>query len=246
LTFARRPMPEKIAVAHPASTLIVVRENSGLEVYLTKRNPSLNFLGGFFVFPGGRRDAEDYSEEALGRMRARDLKAKAEQVESGEGMEQKLGYYAAAIREAFEEAGVLIACLKSGEPVSLSVELKSELELLRGKLHRREISFLKILPELDLYYDLDRLFWFAHWVTPRTSPKRFDTQFFVTQLPVGQCPKAFSKEVEQELWIGPGEALSRWKKGEMKMIPPTLASLDRLSRFAGLDQLFPMLKTVRV
>ncbi len=230
-------MPEQIAVAHPASTLIVARENPGLEVYLTRRNSRLKFLGGFYVFPGGRRDGEDFSKEALLRMHAQDLKEKADRVESGEAAEEKLGYYSAAIREVFEEAGILMVCGKEGRAVLMNDGLNSELELLRGKLHRREGSFLEILKRFDLYYDLDRLFWFSHWVTPKTSPKRFDTQFFVAQIPAGQNPKAFGEEVEEELWIKPEEALEKWKKGEMKMIPPTLASLDRLSGISGFQEL---------
>lgn len=271
-------MQSKPAIAHPAATLILLREKrlpqkssplmrgdleegeeikinhpfpepspsegegkvvseTVLEVYLTRRHSQLKFLGGFYVFPGGRRDEEDFCEQAILRMRARDLKKKVEQVDSKESVEAKLGYYATAIREAFEEAGVLIACQKNGEQVLLSGEKKKELDLLRAKLHQRQISFLQILSELDLYYDLDRLFWFAHWITPKTSPKRFDTQFFVAQIPEGQTPKAFSEEIEEELWISPKEALEKWKRGEMKMIPPTLASLGRLNRISAFPDL---------
>jgi len=235
-------MQNNPVIAHPASTLILLRENQGLEVYLTRRHSRLKFLGGFFVFPGGRRDEDDFSEASLKRMRSLDLKQKAEQVDSDEPEDARLGYYSAAIREAFEEAGVLIACQKSGEQVLLSEAMKSELELLRERLHCGEISFLEILSGLDLYYDIDRLLWFSHWVTPKTSPKRFDTQFFVTSLPAGQNPKAFSEEIEEEVWTRPAEALERWKRDEIKMIPPTLASLDRLSRLCCFNELAEKLK----
>jgi len=227
----------KIAIAHPASTVILVRENSGLEVYMTKRNVNLGFLGGFYVFPGGRRDEADFSEEALNRMWARDLETKTRAIESDEKIEEKLGYYASAIREVFEEIGILMVCDKQGKRVELNSELKNELTRMRTMLHKREIGFMDVLKEFDFYYDSDSLIWFAHWITPKTSPKRFDTQFFIGKIPQGQEPKSFSEEIDFELWIKPKEALEKWRKAEMHMIPPTIASLDRLTRFSGVKEL---------
>ncbi len=237
-------MPEnKIATPIPAATLILVRGDSGpLEVYLTRRNQNLKFLGGFYVFTGGKRDHDDISAASLERMKAADLGKKARAVEGAEPEAQKLGFYAAAIREAFEEAGILIACDQTGAQIRPDEKLKSALGNFRGLLHARKIGFLSILTELNLYYDLEALSWFAHWVTPKTSPRRFDTQFFIAESPSSQSPEPHSEEIDDALWIGPSEALEAWKQGKLKMIPPTLASLDRLSRFTSLAELAQKLK----
>lgn len=215
----------------PAATLLLVRENKGMEVYMTRRHPGLNFLGGHYVFPGGRRDNSDYLKAAIQRMSSKDFGAKAQEVDSDEPMAKKLGYYAAAIREAFEEAGVLIACKRGGELFIPDGRQQKALEKLRPRIHNHKMSFLEMLRELDLFFDLDRLLWFAHWITPEFSPKRFDTQFFIAELPKGQTPRAFAEEVDKELWISPQMALEKWAAADLLMIPPTVASLQQLSRF---------------
>jgi 8-oxo-dGTP pyrophosphatase MutT (NUDIX family) len=220
----------------PAATLLVVRERKCLEVYMTRRHPNLNFLAGHYVFPGGRRDKADYCKHAVLRMFTKDLGQKAGEVDSDETMAKKLGYYAAAIREAFEEAGVLVACKRGGGFFVPDEKQKKSLESLRKKIHGGKMSFLEMLRELDLCYDLDRLHWFSHWVTPEFSPKRFDTQFFLAELPEGQTPAACAEEVDQELWIAPEKALERWGAADLLMIPPTVASLKQLSQFKSFKE----------
>ena len=201
--------------ARPASTLLLTRERDGLEVYMQRRNRNLEFLGGYYVFPGGRRDEID-------------LKARVAEVESPEDNSLKLGSYAAAIREAFEEAGIFIACHQNGELFAPEGKTKDRLAELRTELHKGKSSFIEILTAFDLFYDLDRLFWFAHWITPEFSPRRFDTQFFIAELPTGQTPQAFAEEADEEVWIKPQKALDLCESGGMFMIPPTIASLARL------------------
>lgn len=225
------------AVPVPASTLTILRERKGIEVYLTRRNANLVFLGGYHVFPGGRRDEDDFSEAAIKRMHAASLKLKAEQVESREPQAQRLGYYSAAVREAFEEAGILIACQRGGGRIKPGRELKKELARERSAIHAGRITFLQMLEQFDFAYDLDRLFWYARWVTPEFSPRRFDTQFFAAALPRGQRPAGFPEEVDDEFWVRPEDALAQWRAGKLAMIPPTAASLATLANFSNLKQL---------
>lgn len=220
----------------PASTLVLLRWRKGLEVYLTRRNPNLVFLGGYYVFPGGSRDQDDYSEPALSRMHAKNVKLKAAEIESQEPEDKKLGYYAAAIREAFEEAGVLIACQKGGREMEFNRELQAELFKLRSLIHEGRAGFLEVMRELDLYFDLDRLHWFSRWVTPEFSPRRFDTRFFSAALPQGQDPSGFPEEVDEELWVSPEDAIAQCESGKLLMIPPTIASLARLRGCQSLEQ----------
>jgi 8-oxo-dGTP pyrophosphatase MutT (NUDIX family) len=228
----------EFVVPEPAATLLLVRENPELEVYMTRRHPALNFLAGHYVFPGGKRDDDDFSGQSLSRIVSKDVGQKAGQVESDEPVDKKLGYYAAAIRESFEEAGVLIACRKDGSQLEPDKGLQAELASSRQRLHKREIPFLSLMEEFGLFYDIDRLVWFAHWVTPFWSPRRFDAQFFVALLPSSQTPEPFAEEIDEALWINPGAGLEKWQTEEMKMIPPTLASLNQLSRFRTVAEIF--------
>jgi len=218
-----RERPEAVT-PEPAATVCLVRESqSGLEVYLTRRHADLVFLGGFHVFPGGKVDREDGSPAMLGRCRLQGpLAAAAPGVADPE---QGMGFRVAAIREVFEETGVLLAEGASAVPAE-------RLAAFRRELHAEQRSFLSLLETEDLYLPVDRLLWFAHWVTPATSPRRFDTHFFAAPMPAGQEVSPFPDEVSASGWEQPKAAIERWKQGQIKIIPPTLASLDFLSRFA--------------
>ena len=213
-------------IPEPAATVCLVRENAaGLEVYLTRRHANLVFLGGFHVFPGGKVEQEDFSPAMLGRCRHHDPVEAAAPLGLAAEPGRAMGFRVAAIREVFEETGVLLAEGASAIPAE-------RLAAFRRELHAEQRSFLSLLEAEDLYLPVDRLFWFAHWVTPATSPRRFDTHFFAAPMPEGQEVSPFPEEVSASGWEQPRAAIEQWKRGEIKIIPPTLASLDFLSRFA--------------
>ena len=212
-------------IPEPAATVCLVREGAaGLEVYLTRRHADLVFLGGFHVFPGGKVDREDFSPAMRSRCRHRDLLEAAAAMGVADP-EQGMGFRVAAIREVFEETGVLLA--EGDRPLPAE-----ELRRFRRQLHAGHCSFLQFLEAENSYLPLDCLLWFAHWITPATSPRRFDTHFFAARMPEGQEAQPFAEEVSASGWEEPARAIERWKRGEIKIIPPTLASLDFLSRFA--------------
>jgi 8-oxo-dGTP pyrophosphatase MutT (NUDIX family) len=211
------------AAPEPAATVCLVREDAaGLEVYLTRRQADLMFLGGFHVFPGGKVDPEDCCPGMLSRCRSLDPGAA--------DPDRAAGFRVAAIREVFEETGVLLT--EGTKPIS-----SARLQESRRELHAGKRSFLSWLEAEDLYLPVDRLFWFAHWITPATSPRRFDTHFFAARMPAGQEAAPFAEEISASGWERPKAAIERWKRGEIKMIPPTLASLDFLSRFSNWEEL---------
>lgn len=214
----------------PAATVALVREQAGgLEVYLTCRRRDLVFLGGFHVFPGGKLDPEDFSP--VWPLRCKSARKPTGVVlgrETEPGL--ALAFRIAGIREVFEETGVLLAEGSSWPPAE-------RLENYRRELHARRRNFLSILEAEDLYLPLERLLWFAHWVTPATSPRRFDTHFFAAAMPAGQEAKPFPGEISASSWERPAAAIARWKRREIKLIPPTLASLDFLSRFSDWEAL---------
>ena len=213
-------------VPEPAATVVLVRETGpGLEVFLTRRNPDLLFLGGYHVFPGGKLDPEDTSPAMLKRCRCRDRVKAAAPLGLPDEPERALGYRVAAVREVFEETGVLLA---EGETWPPAERLAAD----RRELHEDRRTFLSILEAEDLALPVDRLLWFARWVTPAGSPRRFEAHFFAAPMPVGQAVATFPEEIASSEWISPRAAIEKWKQGQLRIIPPTLASLDFLSYFA--------------
>jgi 8-oxo-dGTP pyrophosphatase MutT (NUDIX family) len=223
----------------PAATVVLVREmDSGLEVYLTRRQDNLVFLPGFHVFPGGRLDEHDSAPETLGRCRGLSGQRQYFRIPGRHEDENSLAYPVAAIRELFEEAGVLLACDEEGRLITGGCkgpggddEFWQRLKQAREKIHQLKMSMTEMMKKEGLYYALDELMWFANWVTPATSPRRFDTQFFLALHPEGQRASVFSEEVSASEWIEPEKAIRKWRQGEIKIIPPTLASLDALVRY---------------
>ncbi len=205
----------------PAATVVVTRENNGRrEVFLTRRARSMKFLGGYYVFPGGRVDAADMDARAADRIVGADP-ADVERLRR-DGHEA-LGFYTAAVRELFEEAGVLLLCDQAGRIVSDRVY--REMRSLAGD---NDAPFIDEVIRRDLFFAGGRLRFLQHFTTPSFSPMRFFTVFFAADLPVGQAAGVENVEVEQSLWIEPGEALERNRGGEFQMIPPTMAALHMI------------------
>ncbi|HUT53532.1 MAG TPA: NUDIX hydrolase [bacterium] len=222
-----------------ASTVILIRDaQDDIEVYMTRRQDYLLFLGGFYVFPGGKMDAADYGAESMARCRGLTPEQAAGVIEGVERPELAVGLMVAAIRELFEEAGVLLAEYDDGKALTRpSPELAQRLSARREQLQSDKVSMAELLKSEGLYCSLARIHWFAHWITPATSPRRFSTYFFVAGKPAGQEASAFEREVARALWIRPEQALARWRQDKWKMIPPTIASLDTLSRYHSWEAL---------
>ncbi len=221
-----------------ASTIVLLRDGpSGMEVYMTRRQDRLPFLGGYHVFPGGKVDDADRSFDVLGRCVGIYPENAPACLEGVPAVERACGFFIAGIRELFEEAGVFLARDGSGTFLdNPSLDLKERLSAYRRELQQDSLSFYSILEREDLYVCLDRVLWFAQWITPPTSPRRFNTYFFLARKPHGQSASMFSAEVAEEYWVRPADALELWKRGQWRMIPPTLASLDTLSRYQNWQQ----------
>lgn len=207
---------------------MLVRDAPDLEVFMLRRNPAADWVAGAFVFPGGALDAEDRDPEWVRRCPDRtDTEASALLRMEGGG----LGYWVAAVRETFEEAGVLLArSARTAVPVDGS---HHGLDAARDALNRGTVGFLDVVRAHDLVLDVGALHPFAHWVTPPGSPRRYDTRFFVARAPEGHAYTHDDGENVAAHWMRPADALDARERGEIDLIFPTIRNLLALARFAS-------------
>ena len=189
----------------------------GLEVLLGRRRRGRAF-GERHVFPGGVVDLDDQRTSALGD----GLSEVEARRRLGLGAEA-LGYWVAAVREAFEETGLLF--LRDGVP-SFDQLLDLRQQLLAG-----DASFGQLCSANGLRLDLGSLYYVAHWITPAVRAARFDTRFFMAALPPGQRAAHDGVELTDSVWLTPDDALTGMRAGRLKLAPPTAVELERLSRF---------------
>jgi hypothetical protein len=144
----------------------------------------------------------------------------------------------AAARELFEEVGVLLCVTEQGEAIEPRADaVRQRLESSRQAVVRGEFQFAAFLESEALLCDLARMIYFDHWVTPEIYPMRFDTRFYIAELPRLQKPLSRSEEVTQALWIRPEEALARGDRSTFPILPPTTTVLHRLANLASWDRL---------
>ncbi|MBC7247486.1 MAG: NUDIX hydrolase [Actinobacteria bacterium] len=256
-------------VPREASSLILLREAPGageLEVLMVERHANSAFAGGMYVFPGGMVDEEDCDPEFARHCAGLDPRRAADVFEDPLPPPRALGFFVAAVRELFEEAGILLAyegftgagehtdtapgCrgegpredVKSqggdhaGTLVSCRGEGGGRLAALRSRLRAGGITFHKMVEEEGLRLALDRLTYFAHWVTPEIMPVRFDTRFFLAPAPPCQDPLCDEDETASLLWIAPGLALELCREGRFPLLPPTVANLWELTQYATVKE----------
>ncbi|MCZ7529849.1 MAG: NUDIX domain-containing protein [Acidimicrobiia bacterium] len=217
-----------------AATVMVVRDAPDLEVLMLRRHLNADFVGGAYVFPGGAVDDADRSiaqqERTVGLT---DAEASALlDVESG-----GLGFWAAAVRETFEEARILLARDASGAPVDVSGDAAARFADHRRTLDEGATSLPAFLAAEDLVVDAGDLHMFSHWITPVGMPRRYDTWFFVARAPEGQSALHDDTETIASVWVTPAEAVASARRGERRIIFPTLRNLDAIGRFSTSDEL---------
>jgi 8-oxo-dGTP pyrophosphatase MutT (NUDIX family) len=225
-----------VVTPREAATVMLVRDAPQLEVFMLRRTLDAEFMGGAYVFPGGAVDAGDRAPELLGRCHGRDDSAASTQLGLHAG---GMGFWVAAIREAFEEAGVLLArSAATGRPVDLDdPAAAARLDAARWALGRGERPFVEIVVDEDLVLDAGALHVFSHWITPPESPRRFDTWFFVAAAPEGHAYLHDDSETVASVWTRPAAALAGAERGELDIIFPTMRNLEQLARFRSAREL---------
>jgi len=228
-------LPENPAPARDSATVMLVRDGSeGLEVFMLERHLQSDFAGGAYVFPGGTVDARDLDAEASGFLDGPALPGASAHIDAPP--DTALGFYLCAIRETFEEAGVLLA-RRSGEPVRFDDAAEEKrFAVYRDEFNARGGSLTELATKEHLRYAGDLLHYYARWITPEFAPKRYDARFFVATMPAGQVPLHDDVETTASTWIRPGDALSQAREGLFSIIFPTRKTLESLEEFSSADE----------
>lgn len=214
------PAPDQpdVVPARPAATVLLVRdaEPSGVEVFVLRRTASATFAADMYVFPGGRVDDVDGASDLEPYCDGLDDATASVRLGIDHG---GLAYWVAAVRECFEEAGVLLARRRDGGPLAID-------EADRKAVHAGELSMQQLCARDDLVLDLTAIRYVAHWVTPvGEGARRFDTRFFLAAAPDDQEGIHDDAELVHSMWVRPADAVARAEAGELLMMPPTIANL---------------------
>ena len=226
----------------PAATVIIARDGDAdrdgvveMEIFMLRRTAGAAFAGGMYVFPGGRVEGDDHLH-AWDRWRTGPTEAQAPQLDAV-GYEWR-GYWIAAIRETFEESGLLLAYDANGDLLAWRDDAhEARFEAYRHQVHEGKLDLMALCEQESLTLACDRVHFFNRWITPLGRPRRFDTRFFVAEAPPGQTGLHDDKETVDSLWITPRQALERHAAGEfglMRVTERQLATLQDLGSVAAL------------
>lgn len=229
---ARAWLAAPTASAQPrlASTVMLLRDcASGPEVFSLRRVGSMTFAPKVTVFPGGGVDQRDAEGEVP--WAGPSVAEWAEVLETDEVTARLL--VCAAIREVFEECGVLLA---GPDEHSIVADVSGpEWHARRLALEARETSLTDLLTDTGLVLRTDAVFYRAHWVTPDFEPRRFDARFFAARLPEGQHPDDATSETDLVRWARPADLLDEFTRGEVILMPPTIVALEQIAEHGSVD-----------
>jgi 8-oxo-dGTP pyrophosphatase MutT (NUDIX family) len=213
-----------------------------------QRRRSQAFMGGAYVFPGGRLDETDADSGLaayLGGFCAAEARCLLQEVDLPEAT--ALGLFLTAIRETFEEAGVLLARCASGQPVDLADPGAAQrFASYRLELHEGRSSLTDLARREGILYATDLLIPYSHWITPATEPRRFNTRFFLARLPERQAAVHDRMELTESCWMTTGSALADHEAGRIVLMPPTLKTIEELHAFSCVEPLFAAARSQRI
>jgi 8-oxo-dGTP pyrophosphatase MutT (NUDIX family) len=239
---------QAVVPARDAATIMLVRDSTApstgrgrLEVCMLRRHLDSDFVGGAYVFPGGKVDEADRGGQAAAACVGRSDADASTLL----GVERGgLAFWVAALRECFEEAGVLL-CYAAGAVAgddlvdATDPDCRARLSAMRAELIAAGAGadFLGACERSRVCLAVDRVHYFSHWITPEAAPKRYDTRFFVAALPPGQVALHDDYETVDTVWVEPADALARAAAGEFDLIFPTMKNLEAICRFATASEL---------
>lgn len=221
----------------PAATLVLLRDlpDGGIEVLLIERHQDSTFAGGDFVFPGGRVGSQDVLDGLEAWCVGVSPDRAQARLRNPTSSENALGYWVAAIRETFEEVGILMAYDRDGRIVRFTGTDREKFASYRQACQQDQNAFWRMLEKEALALAADRLIYFAHWITPEENSIRFDTRFFAAEAPLEQEATADEREIVAVRWLKPTEALDAHRRGELSLRLPTAKSLELLVGRSGAE-----------
>jgi 8-oxo-dGTP pyrophosphatase MutT (NUDIX family) len=219
------------AIPSPAATLALLRDRpaGAVETLLIQRHTRSKFAAGDYVFAGGKIEADDMPADVERFCRCLTAELAAARLGGGLGPRAALGYWVGAIREAFEEVGILLAYHPDGSFVRFGADNEARYAAHREACQGANAAFFDMLRAESLTLATDRLSYFAHWITPEENPIRFDTRFFAAVAPPDQAAAADGREIVGVRWLTPGEALQALERKEITLRTPTIKNLQLLA-----------------
>ena len=211
-----------IAAARPSSTVVLVRETVDAPELLLMRRHERSAFGGAHAFPGGvLEDADSLVEDHCAGMTP-------DEADTLLGVDRGLAYFSAAIRELFEESGVLLATV-----VGRGVDLDTA----RAALNDGTLDWRTFVVDNDVQLHCDALHYFSFWITPEALPRRFSTRFFLAAMPDDQDAGHCGGELTDSCWLSANDALAAHREGEISLHFPTIRTLEALAPHGTLDEL---------
>ena len=222
--------------ARPAATIVLLRDaEGGVEVLLMRRNRRAGFVPGAWVFPGGRVDGSDATPAAIRGLDGLTVEEASRRLDLLDADPPAIAYYLAAVREAFEETGILVAVGRDGSVLPTAAQ-SPEVDAVRVALMEERIGFAEALGRLGCRIAGDSIEYLAHWITPEAEARRYDTRFFAARIPRDAEALVDPREMTDALWVTARAALERVEDGSLAMIFPTIRTLRELAPFASADE----------
>ncbi len=226
-----------------AATLILLREapdkDSGdFEVLMVLRHEGSKFVPGSYVFPGGCLDRDDYLPDVEKLCNGINSERAHKILRDMSQKDNSIGAWVAAIRETFEEVGLLLAYDAGRKVISFDSEVvRQRFGSYRQKLQTGEMALLTMLQKEELTLATDRLHYFSHWITPELLPLRYDVRFFVAEAPPNQEALHDGVELTRHVWLSPQKILEGFRRKEFDMVLPTLMTIEELSRSRTIEEI---------
>jgi 8-oxo-dGTP pyrophosphatase MutT (NUDIX family) len=225
-----------------ASTVILLRERpdcakTGFEVLMVLRHPDSSFVPDSYVFPGGGLEESDCTEDMAALCSGIDRQKAKAMLDGTPAADKALGAWVSAIRETFEEVGLLLAYREDGTPLEFrSSEECDRFRVYRNHLTENRMTFFDILAKERLTLAADRLHYFSHWITPWFLPIRYDARFFVATAPHNQKTKPDGIELTKHVWISPRDLLEGARRRQYDMVEPTMVTVMEIANFSSIQE----------
>lgn len=220
-----------------AATVLLVRDSAeGPEVLLLRRHGRSGFAAGAWVFPGGTVDEGDH-DALVDRLDGPTPMQWADRL-GVDDPAAAVAFVVAAVREAFEETGILLARLSDD---ATNPGGREGLEIARRALLADVVDLRQVVVSRSLRVAADELIYLAHWITPEPEPRRYDTRFFLGRVPADAVCEPHEEEMTESVWLTPSAAVRFFEEGSLRMLPPTVHTLRRLAEFGSVDEIFAAL-----